>query len=284
MATGLANAANQYYQSPLQGYFPGQTIAGFTPYQQQAWGMGQMGGLAGIGGAGRYAQAAGQGLGQYNAMLGQTQNPYAEQYGNALVRNMTDTWAQTTRPGLTGDAVAAGQSGSSRHGVAEGLSRSNLQNQIGQHLAGYYGNVANNAMGQQTQRLGMMPGMLGAYGSAMQAPGTALQNYGNILGQIGGSQQGMNQARLNQEMDRWNYLRDQGYGRLQNYGNVLSTAGGMAGGAGTTTNPNPNYVSPLQGAMGGLMYGLDRYGSGLFGNTGGSNMPNDVAQAAMGQT
>ena len=229
---GAMNMGASWMQNPGMGYYPGQTYAGFTPYQQQSWD-------AGLNAAGN---VSGMGQGMMNQFYGSGPNSNLQNAINAVGNDMQTFHQRNTLPNLGHDATAAGQFGSSRHGVAQGIAESDLNRNFGNISA----RMRNDWMGQQ---LRSAPGMMGAYGQSQMAPFQMLQG-------IGGQQQQMDQNAINNAMAQFNYYNNLPQNRLMAYSQFL---GGLPLGG---TN------SSQQGA--GLGYNiLGSAAQGFFGGFGG---------------
>ena len=113
----------------------------------------------------------------------------------------------------------------------------------------------------------MAPGMMGAMGTAWGMPGAT-----EAL--IGAQQQGMNQGRLTDEVNRWNYGRDIGRDRIMDYGAMLGQIQGGTQSGQLPMQPNP-WVSGLGGAMMGNT--LANSFSGMWGGGGSGPYYNHTA-------
>ncbi len=192
---GILPAAEQAYLTPDIGYYPGQQVAGFNPIQQQAWQSGLGAFDTGMGAADYMrgnAARAGQmfvnhmnadpgnisagftagniGAGdigseflnmmtpeEINAIQGNFEiSPYVNDQVNAYQDAFTRGF-QRSLPQYDVDAMLAGQMGSSRHGISEGLARSDFQRQLGEGTAGLlntaYQQAARNALNSRGQTL-----------------------------------------------------------------------------------------------------------------------------------
>ncbi len=180
-------AANQWFQQRDPGYYPGQVVAGFNPIQRNAWDFGQQAYSSGI-------QAANQNRQQANGLVGMFQqgiaanpngtvadtglgdvgaqylnmltadeingiqgnfevNPYVNDQVAAYQQAFTRGF-QRSLPQHSVDAMLAGQMGSSRHGIAEGLARSDFQRQLGEGTAALTNQAWDQAAGRQVQARG----------------------------------------------------------------------------------------------------------------------------------
>ena len=208
----------------LSGRSADESVAGFTPMQQQ-----------GFGAATNYAQGGGQDI--YNQSANAlnfglnaadvNQNPYFQQAMQSAIRPLTQNYQENVLSGNEDQALASGQYGSSRHGVADALSSRDYMNAVGDVTA----NMGSQAYGQG---LNTMMQSLGQAGN--------VQNMGlfgaNTMQNVGAQQQGMNQAMLDSD---WNnlsrYQQAIGDPNVLNQSSGFSTgrsfrvAGGMGGGS-----------------------------------------------------
>ncbi len=191
--TAVLPAGNQWYVGGPPETYPGQLTAGFNPIQQQAWNMGNDAYQFGINAATNNARAARNMAGRYlsgvsapatgisadvgagdiaaqylnmmtpeeiNAIQGNFEvNPYVndqvQAYQDAFTRGF-----QRSLPQQNIEAMLAGQMGSSRHGIAEGLARSDFQRQLGEGTAGLlntaWAQAAQNQLTSRGQTLGAL--------------------------------------------------------------------------------------------------------------------------------
>jgi len=251
---GLYGSANQWFQQPPAGYFPGSTVAGFTPAQTNAWDMMR-------GGAAQTAGAANDVWGSYaNNLSGMNpgQNPWLDQAVGAMRQNSQQQYDRQVQPGINAGAVSAGGFGGSRHGVNQAI----MSNDLNQNMMNTEADMRLRGYGQDLQHMrgmyGMAPGMMGAMGTAWGMPGAT-----EAL--IGAQQQGMNQGRLTDEVNRWNYSRDIGRDRIMDYGAMLGQIQG-----GPQSGQLPMQSNPWTSALGGAMMGnsLANSFSGMWGGGG----------------
>ena len=161
-----------------QGQF-GQ-VAGFNPLQQQAQEQ-QLGFAQGFGQQSQPAQNALQSLlsGQVNM---DAFNPIADQLTNRLTRSFNED----VIPGIRRNSLFGSGRQTSRPGIETQQAAQGFQENLGDQLSALFGNALQGAQGAQGQALGLAPGILGL--GAIP---------GDIMSQIGGQQQGMQQAQLN---------------------------------------------------------------------------------------
>jgi hypothetical protein len=231
-------------QSQFQGggpqWYTGDTLAGFTPEQKAAqqqassWATG-----AGSDFASQMLQAA-----AYN--LGEGMNVGANPWLQAAIQSATRPIFQ----GLTdaggplqaarNQAVATGQYGGSRQGVAEGLATSRATEQAGNIGAQMTNQAWQQALQQQLSTL------LGG-GSIMSAATQPAQ----VLSAVGAEKQNYAQQLIDNMMQKWNYEQNLPMMMLQNYSNLV---GGNYGGTSYGTVPTGR-SGGATGALGGAMSG-----------------------------
>ncbi len=235
---------NRHYQSMWEagdkanrgGYDPNVTRIGDTTgvsYVPDTAGVGRIANTAGVSyvddtaGVDRVANTAGVGpLTGYNSRLlqggldptnalssllgGTPNNPYLDRQANAITGMMTRNLNENVMPDIRSGAIAAGQYGGSRQGIAEGLAASRMNQDLAPALANLYGGAYENAQ----QR---MAGA--ATGINEQAANFASQNAANTIGN----------QQFNTDIgfqNRGNDLRTQEYNAgigFQNRGNDLRT-------------------------------------------------------------
>lgn len=233
------NAQNQFNSAGPQWY-NGQTVAGFTPEQTAAQqGMSSWATGAGSDFARKLFESAAFNLGPG---MDVGSNPYLQ---NAI--------ATATRPiyqGLTdaggplqaarAQAVASGQYGGSRQGIAEGLATARATEQAGNVGAQMTNSAYQQALQQQLSTL--LNG--GNIMSAMMQPNAALAT-------VGAEKQNFAQALIDNLMQKWNFEQNLPSMMLQNYSSLV---GGNYGGTSIGTVPTGR-SGGATGALGGAMSG-----------------------------
>lgn len=216
------------------------TFLGFDPLQVagQQSALGSLGNL-GIGNA--------LGAGQFltsGAVLDPRTNPFLAQTAQEAVRPIFEGLTQNILPGIRGGAQAAGQVGSSRQGIAEGLASQEALRQAGGISSNIFSQGYGQGLGALTQGLGLAPqtAQLGLLPS-------------KILSGIGAERRGLAQEQLLDPLIQLQRFRD-----LLG-GPILETTQESAGGSG------------LQGLFGP---------AGLFGNVGGSGLKSSFAGQLIG--
>lgn len=209
-------------------------------------------------------------------LSGQPDNPYLQQQANALTANLTRNLNENVMPGIRSEALASGQYGGSRQGIAEGLAASRLNQDIAPAVTNLFGGAYENAQNRK-------------FGTASQLNDQAFQNATNNANRNINTQQfnanlGLqnnsqlmqkNQANLanrTQGVNLYNtangmqddtfqkYMQAQGmpqgynWQNLNNYANIISPGAGMGGTNSQTMTKNVG-AGMLGGALGGASLG-----------------------------
>jgi hypothetical protein len=239
----MAGLGQNMMQQPVP-FFPGQTYVGPSGLTQQ--------------GVDAQKGMLGQAAGNYGFLSGA-----ADVANNPYVQNMMAQNAQGAQD-MLGQALARQQQqsigvnnlGSSRQGLMQGTLAAEAQKNL----------LAQNAATQ-----------MGAYQAGLGAQQSALGQTGNLMQSMlapGQTVEGYQQAALQDQMNRFYQMYQEPWQRVQNIQGILGalapigTQQGMS--AGMQTQMNPNYMSPMQGMVGGAMAGWDL--GGKFGNWVGGMM------------
>lgn len=100
-------------------------------------------------------------------LSGNVSNPYLQQQANAITGQLTRNLNENVMPGIRSEALASGQYGGSRQGLAEGLAASRLNQDLAPALTGLFGGAYENA---QNRMFGTATGL------NEQAAGNATNN------------------------------------------------------------------------------------------------------------
>jgi len=228
---GLRQFAAQGPRTPDQSF-----VAGFDPMQT----AGQNQVLGGIGAQGDIVGSAARGNQFLTSgdVLKASSNPGLASYMDAAVQPIYQNLTRSVLPGVRGEAQSAGQFGGSRQGIAEGLAGAGASEAAGRVT----GDIANrgytSGLSAMTQGIGMAPGIAGA----QSIPGLTTSGVGDV-------RQGLNQAQLGEQANRWNYQNLFPLLMGQQYAGM---AAGLPGGSTTTTGSGPKTNPWMQGAGLGL--------------------------------
>lgn len=209
------------YKAGAPEYYPGSTVEGFSPQQQQA-----------IQGVTNLATQGNQTLNSANDELGKTIRGDYLSAGNPYFSQMM----QTLRQPVDSTYAMGGRYGSGAHDAA---------------IAGVAGNLAYQNYAQERQN---------QLGAVSQAPALDQARYYGMgqLGNIGATVQQQAQNVKNADIEKYNYNQNKDVNWINNY---LATLNGAAGGSSVTTQPNnaPNPWTQYAGAglaAGGLLASL----------------------------
>ena len=236
--TLLQGALNQYNTGGPR-YFGGNTVAGFTPAQQQA----QQGAMS-------YAQGPGQtmvnqavGANNYwldpNRMTNFSSIPGYGAMREGIIRGATQNLTDNTLPIIRDDAILNGQYGGTSQQIGEALAtaRTNegIANQLGNLDLGLYNtNVSANqnaiARSPQMFDLGLAPS--------------------NVFAGVGQQQQQMQQQQIDADVSRWNFEQLRPLLNLQSLQGLTGNAGQYGG---TTTSTGQQAATD---GGSGLMQGI----------------------------
>lgn len=212
--------AQRLYQQPGPHYFPGATIAAFSPETE----------LALNGQAARAMSGS-----PYLAALGQeTLNTLGGQYlgaGNPYFGAMSGRIANEIRPRLDSQFASSGRYASGAHQEAAARALADATSSLA------YQNYADERARMQQ--------------AAAFAPQLAQADYADIaqLAAVGQSREQMHQALINDQIARFNFAQQLPFNKLAQYAGLIQ---GNYGGTTTTTSPFNRGESLLAGAGAGV--------------------------------
>lgn len=166
-------------------------------------------------------------------------NQYVQGQMAANTNRLYQDFNEQTVPALRSNFGKSGQIGSSRQGIAEGLAAQGVARASADSNAQILGTAYNNALDTYSSVLAQAPAL-------MQA-GTMP---GSLLSQVGQSQRGFEQDKIDEAISRNDFSQNEAWNRLANYMQMVS---GNWGGTTTSTMPGqkkPNLLGAL--AAGGL--------------------------------
>jgi hypothetical protein len=224
----MAGNMQQLMQTPTP-FFPGQTYVGPSGLTQE----------------GLEAQKGvmGQALGNYGFLSNAADvanNPYVQAQMKQNAQGAQDMLGRALAQ-QQGQSVGLNNLGSSRQGLMQGTLAAEAQKNL----------LAQNA---QTQ--------LAAYGQGLNAQQGALSSTGSMMGAVmqpGQTVEDYQARALQDQMARFNWMYQEPWQRMQNVQGVLGALSPLGvqqgGGMGIQTQQNPNYMSPMQGVIGGASLG-----------------------------
>jgi hypothetical protein len=165
-------------------------------------------------------------------VLSPTSNPYLAQYGDALAQGINRNFTQNINPALEGQAVASGQTGSSREALAQGVAAAQTNKDVANAQTQLYNNAYNTGLNTFNQGLALSPQIMAL---GMQ-PGV-------IESSVGAQQRGLTQAQLDEQTQGYWFNQLSPLMMLQAYQGLV---GGNYGGQGTSsTTPPPTLWQQL---------------------------------------
>ena len=261
LRAGFDRAENLYNQGPLQ-FFPGQTFVGFSPQTEQALSLAENRALTGSPLTGASQQQLQQTLGgdylrsnpAFNYLESTARGDFlgGSPAFDRYKREITDAVnAQFGASGRTGGGYHTGALAQGLGDAAAGLYAQERANQLSAS------SMLSKAFGDERAR--QMQGL--AF-----APSVAQQDYTDIaqLANVGAQREALDQARLEDQIQRHNFGQEAPYDQLGRY---FGFVGGNYGGQ--TTGTQPVYRNQGVSGLGGALLGAG-LGSQLGFGTGGS--------------
>lgn len=217
---------------------------------------------------------------------------------NNAMRRMTENFNEQVMPGINQGAIAAGQYGGSRQGVAQGLATKGLNYAMGDTAANMYNNAFNTAQGNMYGTANNMAGLAinNATNNANRQAQTSIFNTGqnndmlkfalntnqdaakfnanlglqnndqsmkaNMLGADlldKGNQ--VSDSAFSQTMGLLDYPNAYSWNKLKDFNNIISSSAGMGG-----SRSEPYFTNPGASALGGALTGAQIYN--LWNNRG----------------
>jgi len=281
--------AQQLYYGTPPSYYPGTTVAPFTGAERQAqqWALDYA--RNGLPAAINEAMAANSLL-MDPMLIDIANNPYVQAMNEASVQDyiqaaqqsLGDISAEFMRkwlPALDSGAVASGQYGGSRQGVAQGLA-------VGD-AARYYRDWTESGLADLGNLLATTN--LGAYGQGLEAMGRATMTAPSLIqssllpmqvvSSVGAQRRDMNQALIDDAIARWNYTQGLPTQRLADYASLIAGQyGGQSSSTTTGTVPGQSSQASTGGQLAGAaLTGLSTYG--FMSGTGGAALMGSAAAA-----
>ncbi len=200
-------------------------------------------------------------------------NPYIDQVINTSLNDVNKKYAEQILPGLASNFAQSGRYGS---GIQQNLTADAI-GQLGKEAMGVASGIRYDNYNNERQR---------QLQAAALAPTLSANDYYDaqqLLG-VGSAREALDQAKLQDAMDRFNYYENQPSNMLDQY---ISRINALNGGYGTQTSTNNAKVSKpsaLGNILGlgltglGIASGMGAFGSGgllggLFGGASGTSIP-----------
>jgi hypothetical protein len=258
----MSQAQNMFHTGQGQQYYPGQTVAGFSPQTQYGLDSLYGRGMSGSPLQDPMNQFLGASMANPAGMAGvgtdmPGQNPYLDQMFNTVAQRSGEQFQEQTMPAIGAMFGGAGRTGSGAHQqVAQGAADDFSQNLL-QQAGDIYGRDYEQAMGRDIERRGLM-GDIGFRG-ATAAPSAQAMDYQNIdqMLRAGAITEDQAQRMIDAERQRFDFYQQAPWQGLGQYGNMVQ---GMPNLAESTTSGQGG-GSRLMGGLGGAMAGAGLGGS-----------------------
>jgi hypothetical protein len=231
--------AEEAYGSNSPSYFPGSTVVGFSPQTEAA-----LGGIEQRALAGSDLQRAGMNQAQ-STIQGDylNANPFLTGAYNAASAPVMEQWNNQIAPGIDSSFAGAGRMGSGLYAQ----NRNTAENTLGRSLTDMSSKMAYANYAQERQNQQAMTG---------QSQAMAQGDYSDLnkLMAVGGAREGLSQARLGDEIARFNFEQNRPWDQLARYSGMIGGGYGTQTETGTPmySNPGANFLS---GALGGATIG-----------------------------
>lgn len=168
--------------------------------------------------------------------------------------------------GTVADDVLANTAGLfSGGGLESGLAQDTMGRAMGDALAQVEYGAYNDAQQRRLQAMGFAPELAGLGGMATLYGEQARRRQAQDSLVAGGMRDQRRQAVLQGRMDQNREANAAQGAGLERYADILNMA---QGGGRSQTGPNPNYVNPVGGALGGAATGIGTYGALLGSGVG----------------
>lgn len=256
----LANGGFDKNYGGSEGFNP---VAGFTQQQKDALGaMGGLGGnLQGIYSADGVTSLQ-DALGKYDP----SKTGLNDAMGAANERAIFDFQTQVD-PQLRQGATQAGQFGSSRHGIAEGLA----QDRLSQNITNSNAQMAYQDQQAWNQNRTNTLNNLSAITKGLNSGNATQYDAGAI-------QQGQDQAEIKGQLEKWAYENNVDVNDLQAYKNLIS--GNMGGTTNSTSKGGGEQGGGIMSTIGTVGGGIV---GGMFGGPAGAMIGSQLGGAVGGQ-
>ena len=235
----LFGEAQRLYEGQAPSFYPGQTYAGLQPEEQQAQGQVRQVAANQIPEVADWSQQAfARALNPVKAV---TENPALEAATAGAVRPLYQNLTEQVLPAIRGNAVAGGNLGSSRTGIAEGLAAGRTAQAAADVTAGLQNQAYNTAQQGYTSALGLAPMI-----QQLQLAGP------EALAAVGTQNRTVEQQAIDEAIARHTYGQNLPYQRLNEYANTIA---GSYGGTGTSTveGPPPSTAAQVTGGITGIL-------------------------------
>lgn len=229
-----------------QAQMPNQLSAGFTDAQKLA----QKNALSMADTLGGEVQNSTRALNAGLDAANLENNPYFAKAIQAAINPVVQNFERSVIPGQELNAIMNSGYSSSRHGIAEGIARSDLNRQLLDTTAKMSSDAYNQGQDTSMRALALSPQIY----QNMLLPSAVQEN-------VGAQQQAMEQQFLTDALTKWNFDRSKNMDSLQQYANLLQ---GNFGGTSETNSTQKSTQKSDGGSSLGQLIGLATSIAGLF--------------------
>ena len=203
----LLGESQRLYDTAGPQFFPGSTVAGFTPSEQLGQQMLSSQAYANSVNTDNLSPAVHYGLTAYNV----ADNPVVKSMSDAATNPIMTQLREQVLPGIRSGATLTGTQGSTRQGIAEAQGIERGTRAAMDTSAGIYGNAYQQGLNLLSNTLGQQPALM-----------TMAYQPGQIVSGVGAQERDLAQAKINEDIARWTYNQQLPYTMLAEYGNAVS--------------------------------------------------------------
>lgn len=244
LTQAYGDAADIYNRGPNE-YYPGQTYVNANPLEHASNEYRldfANGGLQ---------NQIGQMQGAQSAMLNAPNlgnNPWVQDLAQRTNQRISEDFNNNVMPGINSGAIGAGQMGSSRHGIAQGLAAGKAAQAMGDSTSRLYSDAYQAGLNQQAKGMAFAPQTM--QNSMLPA---------DIMGQSGQFLRGEQELALNSDMSRYAHDQNKDWTNLSRFLGAVGNAPWSS--SGTTTAQGADNRLGQVASLGMMGLGL---GGGLF--------------------
>ena len=193
-------------------------------------------------------------------------NPYVQNLTDITAGRIGDQLSEQVMPAIRAQAIGRGQSGSSRHGIAEGLAAKAATQAIGDSTTRQLSDAYSQGLTQQARGMAFAPQSV-AMGFGPSAAVTS----------VGDKYRDETTKSLQEDILRWQFAKEAPWEDLSKYQQFIQ--GGYGSQGQTTTDNDP---STLGSAIGGGLAGVGLADTLLSGGFGGMGAPSFAGLGSAG--
>ena len=239
----LLSESKKLYNSDGPSFFPGSTVANFTDAENLG---GNVLNEAAVNTSKLWNENVPQAVSQGLNATDVANNQNVIGMADAATRPIIQQLNEQVLPNIRSGAVASGTLGGSRQGIAEAQGMERAARSAMDTRADVFGSAYGQGLSTMSNTLSQIPALT----DAAYKPGA-------VISSIGEKQRQLDQAKINEDIARWDYGQNQPYQKLTEYGNVVSKPfGGQATSEVTATGGESSQtIGAILAGLGSLLSG-----------------------------